>query len=216
MILLLYFSIHLCTSAILHTRLISSLLKSIFGKPIVMLKFVLTVFTSFRAFLITLVNANSYSTMNDPITHYQKGAPNDSRSHNGVPLSRSQSYTNSGPDGADEEILQRPAANVNRSASYQDVRHEPRNILLEFDLDWVQEEDVKAFESALYYDPLKSPSALSIGAESGTEQIQALNDFAPVREKVSRKRKSKRNVKEDAGSPKGENRRTIQQCDDQL
>jgi hypothetical protein len=46
---------------------------------------------------------------------------------------------------------------------------------------------------------------LSAGLESGTEQISAMNDFAPVRQKVSRKKKpkAKAKVKEDAGSPKG-------------
>lgn len=135
------------------------------------------------------------------MTHYQKGAPNDPRSHTGVPLSRSQSCIN--PRTDEEEPVLKPPANVNRSASYQDVRREPQNIPHEFELEWVEEEDVEAFERALNYDPLKSPSALGMGAESGTEQISALNDFAPVRQKVSRKRKSKRKLKEDAGSPKG-------------
>src|ERR1700731_2077524 len=139
--------------------------------------------------------------MNDPMTHYQKGAPNDPRSHTGVPLSRSQSCIN--PRTDEEEPVLKPPANVNRSASYQDVRREPQNIPHEFELEWVEEEDVEAFERALNYDPLKSPSALGMGAESGTEQISALNDFAPVRQKVSRKRKSKRKLKEVAGSPKG-------------
>jgi hypothetical protein len=140
--------------------------------------------------------------MNDPMTHYQAGAPNDPRSSSAVPLSRSQSCMNPRPSSE----LPGNAPNVNRSASYQDVRHEPEEILHEFDLEWVKEEDVKAFERALLYDPLKSPSALSVGAESGTEQISAMNDFAPVRQKVTRKKKSKRKIKkEDAGSPKGKN-----------
>jgi hypothetical protein len=136
--------------------------------------------------------------MNDPITHYQKGASNDSRSSSAV-LNRSQSYTSPRP-GEDKPPS---APTVGRSASYQDVRKEKRNIPNEFELEWVKQNDVEAFERALFYDPLKSPSALSVGADSGTEQISALNDFAPVREKVSRKRKSKRKVKTDAGYPKG-------------
>jgi hypothetical protein len=136
--------------------------------------------------------------MNDPITHFQKGASNDSRSQPGA-LNRSHSYTNPRP-GED----QRPStATVGRSASYQDVRKEKKNIPNEFELEWVKQNDVEAFERALFYDPLKSPSALSVGADSGTEQISAMNDFAPVREKVSRKRKSKKKVKTDAGYPKG-------------
>src|ERR1700682_2759234 len=119
--------------------------------------------------------------MNDPITHYQKGAPNDPRSHNELSLSRSQSFTNPRPGGEqEEEEMTKPLANVHRSASDQDVRREPKNIRHEFELEWVQEQDVEAFERALYYDPFKSPLDSSIGAESGTEQISALNDFAPV------------------------------------
>ncbi|KAI8575056.1 hypothetical protein K450DRAFT_263506 [Umbelopsis ramanniana AG] len=136
--------------------------------------------------------------MNDPITHYQSGAASDSRSQSGT-LNRSLSYTNPRPD----EGKPPSAATVGRSASYQDVRKEKKTIPNEFELEWVKESDVEAFERALYYDPLKSPSVLSIGADSGTEQISALNDFAPVREKVSRKRKSKKKVKTDAGYPKG-------------
>jgi hypothetical protein len=138
--------------------------------------------------------------MNDPMTHYQVGAPNDPRSASSVPMSRSQSYTN--PRLPRSELPEN-GTNLSRSASYQDVLREPPNKPHEFDLDWVKEEDVEAFEKALYYDPLKSPSALSVGTESGTEQISAMNDFAPVRQKVIRKKKSKRKVKEDAGSPKG-------------
>jgi hypothetical protein len=136
--------------------------------------------------------------MNDPITHFQKGAASELRSQSGT-LNRSHSCTNPRPS---QDKLP-TTASVGRSASYQDVRRENKEIPNEFELEWVKEDDVEAFERALAYDPLKSPSALSVGADSGTEQISALNDFAPVREKVSRKRKSKRRVKADAGYPKG-------------
>ncbi|CAM0136842.1 hypothetical protein VKS41_007423 [Umbelopsis sp. WA50703] len=133
--------------------------------------------------------------MNDPMTHYQVGAPHDPRMSQATLMNRSQSYTNT--------QSRKEAGKPNRSASYQDVRHEEQEEPHEFDMEWVTEEDVEAFAKALYYDPLKSPSVLSAGAESGTEQISAMNDFAPVRQKVSRKKKPKRSIKEDAGSPKG-------------
>jgi hypothetical protein len=114
--------------------------------------------------------------MNDPMTHYQVGAPHDPRMSQATLMNRSQSYTNT--------QSRKEAGKPNRSASYQDVRHEEQEEPHEFDMEWVTEEDVEAFAKALYYDPLKSPSVLSAGAESGTEQISAMNDFAPVRQKV--------------------------------
>lgn len=137
--------------------------------------------------------------MNDPITHFQAGAPKDPRLSQAAMMHRSQSYTNT--------RARAEAGHPNRSASYQDVRHEEQEAPHEFDMEWVTEEDVETFAKALYYDPLKSPSVSSVGLESGTEQISAVSDFAPVRQKVSRKKKSKSKakvkVKEDAGSPKG-------------